>query len=179
MIEVERRKRINVALWAYAYEIMDDPLVSDAKYDATCREVRPDIATGHEVMDAFFREVFDPSTGMWIYKHPEVMRLAAIYQRLTGKPAKHVSPFASESPPVTAQVSGMGFKTQTEMKWYLARLGFRVVPHWSQVGDRWCETVFDKECAYITDVGTKEQITVFYRDVFRPNSVDTHGEAVP
>ena len=32
----ETRARINVALYAYAYEIKDDPLVSDAEFDELC-----------------------------------------------------------------------------------------------------------------------------------------------
>lgn len=71
VVEIECRHRINASLWAYAYEIMDDPLVSDEQYDRVCREINPAIKTGR--LDTFFAEEFDPSTGMWIYKHPEVM----------------------------------------------------------------------------------------------------------
>lgn len=165
-IETERRHRINASLWAYAYEVMDDPLVSDAQYDRVCGKIDPNIKTGH--LDSFFAKEFDPSTGLWIYKHPEVMGIAAIYQRITSKPAKYVAPYKNDSLPVTKSVSNMGFKTQVEMKWYIASLGFYVVPHWSEHAGRWCKTEFDKECGYITCEYTGEQITIFYKDLFRP-----------
>ncbi len=88
MIEVEKRRRINVSLWAYAYEVMDDPLVADEKFDAVCGQIDPAIATGNDVLDDFFRTEFDPSTGMWIYKHPDTEGLRQIYSKLTGKVGK-------------------------------------------------------------------------------------------
>ncbi len=163
-LEIERMNRINAALGAYAYEIMDDPIYTDEKWDNICRSINPFVKTGR--LDDFFADEFDPSTGVWIYKHPEVMGIAAIYQRLTGKPAKNVMPYKNDSAPVTASVSNMGFKTQVEMKWYIASLGFNVVPHWSEHAGRWCKTEFDKECGYITDTKTGEQITIFYKDLF-------------
>lgn len=163
-IGIERRNRINAALGAYAYEIMDDPIYTDEKWDSICRSINPEIKTGR--LDEFFVQEFDPSTGMWIYKHPEVMKIAAIYQRLTGKAAKHVSPYKDEELPIAQSVSNMGFKTHVEMKWYIASLGFCVVPHWSEYAGRQCKTEFDKDCGYITDEKTGEQITIFYKDLF-------------
>ena len=43
-VEVERKRRINLALWAYAYEVQDDPLVDDATFDREARLVDPSIA---------------------------------------------------------------------------------------------------------------------------------------
>jgi hypothetical protein len=63
-VEEEKCRRICVALWAYAYEIKNDSLVSDAKYDATAKSIRPKIKTGNKVLDKFFREEFNPSTGV-------------------------------------------------------------------------------------------------------------------
>ena len=81
-LEEERRKRINVALWAYAYEVHDNPIVSDATFDRVCSEVDPMINTGHKKLDKFFREQFDPFTGSWVHKHPELKKIKNLYYRL-------------------------------------------------------------------------------------------------
>jgi len=80
-LEVERRHRIRVTLWAYAYEIENVSLVSDEEYDRVSRLIDPRVPTGHAVLDAFFATKFDPSTGMWIYQHPELNRVRALYAR--------------------------------------------------------------------------------------------------
>lgn len=78
----EKKRRIQVALWAYAYEIKDDSLVSDAQYDETCLLIDTSIKTGNKEMDKFFQRHFDPSTGMWIHRHPGIKRLAEIYESI-------------------------------------------------------------------------------------------------
>ena len=85
-VEVERKRRINLALWAYAYEVQDDPLVDDATFDREALLVQPTLATGHAKLDRFFREVFDPSTGQWIWKHPELAGVVALYRRIKERP---------------------------------------------------------------------------------------------
>lgn len=80
-VEVERRNRILVAVYAYAYEMRDECLVSDAEYDALARSIRPDMGTGNELLDHFFRTHYSPDTGMWIHKHPELSRVASICER--------------------------------------------------------------------------------------------------
>ena len=82
-IEVERRRRINVALWAYAYEVHDNPLVDDGKFDETCERINLSVSTGNKKMDTWFRRNFDPCTGSWIHKHPDLKGLEALYQRIT------------------------------------------------------------------------------------------------
>ena len=166
MMETERKKRIQASLWAYAYEVMDDPLVSDYKFDQTCREINPNIKTGR--LDDFFATEFSPYTGSWIHKHPEWLGIANIYYRLTGKTPRPVTK-SEGNLPVTQNVSNNGFRTQTEMKWYLASLGFRVLGHFGEHAGRPCYTEFDKECGYITCQITGEQITVFYKDLFGTN----------
>lgn len=69
-VEVERRNRIRLTLAAYAYEYDDNPIMSDAEFDELSRKINPKIATGHKQHDKFFREKFDPNTGMWIRQHP-------------------------------------------------------------------------------------------------------------
>jgi hypothetical protein len=80
--EIERRNRILVALWAYAYEIMGTALVSDQKYDELCLKIRPSVKTGNDILDAFFEKEFTPHSGMWVHKHPEFRKLANLYGRL-------------------------------------------------------------------------------------------------
>lgn len=79
-IERERRRRILLTLWAYAYEFADNPMVSDRAFDAVALASRPTITTGH--LDAWWRENFAPHTGQWIRAHPERDKIAMIYERL-------------------------------------------------------------------------------------------------
>ena len=85
-VEVERRRRIRLAVWAYAYEFENDSLVDDATFDAEALKVDLAIDTGHRKLDAWFRKNFDPSTGMWIRRHPELHKVQALYRRLRSKP---------------------------------------------------------------------------------------------
>ena len=77
-IEIERMRRINVAAWAYAYEVESRPVVDDATYDREAALVRPEIDTGNPVLDEFFRTEFQPYTGAWVHKHPELEKLSRI-----------------------------------------------------------------------------------------------------
>lgn len=81
-VEIERRNRIKIALWAYAYEYQSDSLIDDATFDDVAKSINPAIDTGHQVLDKFFREEFGPETGQWIHKHPELDKVAALYTRL-------------------------------------------------------------------------------------------------
>lgn len=76
----QKKIRMQVALWAYAYEFESDSLVSDAKFDEACRQVDPSIPTDSPEMDAWFKANFNPSTGMWIHSHPHLGRIAEIYR---------------------------------------------------------------------------------------------------
>lgn len=69
-IEAERQRRICVAVWAYAYEYLSTSIVSDAKFDKTCKEINVDLKTGHKIMDKWFKEKYHPDTGSWIGEHP-------------------------------------------------------------------------------------------------------------
>lgn len=77
--EVWRRIRLSVA--AYAYEYLDESIMSDAEFDKICREVNLKINTGNKKMDNYFKKNFDPSTGQWIRKHPEIKKIADLYER--------------------------------------------------------------------------------------------------
>lgn len=78
--EVERRRRIRVAVAAYAYEVLDEPVMGDAEFDALADEVQPSVPTGNAELDKFFLENFDPFTGIWVHKHPDQEGLRRICQ---------------------------------------------------------------------------------------------------
>jgi hypothetical protein len=80
-IEIERRRRIRVSVAAYAYEILSESIMPDADFDKLCLEINPQINTGNKVLDKFFKEEFDPSTGQWVHTHPEKEKLQIIYDR--------------------------------------------------------------------------------------------------
>lgn len=81
-IEIERRNRIRLSIWAYAYELEDDPLVSDKQFDLLSYEIRPKMRTGHVVFDSFFATEFTPHSGMWVRKHPDLEGLKRRYEAL-------------------------------------------------------------------------------------------------
>ena len=81
-VDKQRRIRIRLALAAYAYEFDNDSIITDAEFDALADQVIPSIATGHEVMDKFFKDIFIPDTGMWVHNHPELDKLKDLYERL-------------------------------------------------------------------------------------------------
>ena len=80
--ERERHRRIKAAVAAYAYEVKDNPIMSDAKYDRLALEINVRKSTGNEFMDKWFRDNFDPSTGMWVRNHPDRKGLNRIYKML-------------------------------------------------------------------------------------------------
>jgi len=81
-VEVERRNRIRLSVWAYAYELMDDPLVSDELFDSVAAQIDPSVSTGNKKLDAFFKAEFSPFTGMWVRKHPDQRGLFRTYLRV-------------------------------------------------------------------------------------------------
>lgn len=80
-VERETRRRIMVAIWAYAYEFENVSLVSDHHFDAECLKVNLSISTTRPDLDKWFRENFQPDTGMWIHKHPELDKVEKTYRR--------------------------------------------------------------------------------------------------
>jgi hypothetical protein len=77
--------RIRLSIAAYAYEFCDNSIMSDAQFDRMCDSIKPSIKTGNKVMDKFFAEKFDPSTGQWIYKHPELDKIKRLYETYYNK----------------------------------------------------------------------------------------------
>jgi hypothetical protein len=81
-VEIERRKRIMLSLWAYAYEVLHISLVPDAVFDKLAEEINPEITTDNPLLDEFFKTEFVPFSGIWIHKHPELDKLYNMYRRL-------------------------------------------------------------------------------------------------
>lgn len=79
-LEREIHRRIKIAVYAYAYEIEHVNLVDDYVYDALALTIQPAMSTGHSRLDSFFLHHFDPSTGMWIHRHPELDKVAQLYR---------------------------------------------------------------------------------------------------
>ena len=75
---VEKKRRIQVAIWACAYEIYNTSLVSDQKFDETCLLIDASKRTDRPDLDDWFKDQFHPDTGQWIYKHPELDRIMVI-----------------------------------------------------------------------------------------------------
>jgi len=79
---VEKRNRIRLSVAAYAYEVHDDPIMSDAEFDALASKINVQVATDNELIDDFFRENFSSHTGQWIHKHPDKEGLEKIYAKV-------------------------------------------------------------------------------------------------
>lgn len=71
----EEHKRELVSVWAYAYEILNESIVDDATFDRVCKEIDLNIDTGNVKLDQWFKENFDPCTGQWIWKHPDLKQI--------------------------------------------------------------------------------------------------------
>lgn len=92
-IEVERRRRIRLSLAAYAYEFDNNSIMSDADFDKLALQIKPELSTIEEyqlpeqkdryrLLDKFFQDEFQPDTGQWVHKHPELNKLANLYKKL-------------------------------------------------------------------------------------------------
>jgi hypothetical protein len=80
-VEKEVRRRIKLSVAAYAYEMLDESIMSDHDFDKMCLQVDLKVDTGNKKMDSYFKKNFDPSTGQWIRKHPELDKIADLYVR--------------------------------------------------------------------------------------------------
>lgn len=170
IIEKEKRNRINVALWAYAYEIMNDPIVSDKEYDDISLQINPQISTNNPIMDNFFKKEFSIDTGMWIYNHPDLAGLTRIYSRLKGRLGTIPKSSINTKIPITSQTQAAinaGFKTYTEVKLYLASLGFCMVDDYQFINGNCYQFQYDKESLHVIDIKTKESKSLFYDDILK------------
>ena len=55
MINQEIRNRIRLSVAAYAYEFMNDSIMSDHDYDQLSLQINPQEKTGNELMDKFLK----------------------------------------------------------------------------------------------------------------------------
>lgn len=67
-----------VAVAAYAYEFLNTPIMTDAQFDRMCLRIKTERSTGNRKLDKWFIQNFDPSTGMWVHKHPDKAGLERI-----------------------------------------------------------------------------------------------------
>ena len=81
-METEKRKRIRLSLAAYAYELYDQPIISDNEYDQLSKSINPMIMTDNIVLDVFFMGIFTPDSGIWIHQHPELSKLGVLLKKL-------------------------------------------------------------------------------------------------
>lgn len=75
VVDTETRNRIRLSVAAYAYELLGESIMSDAEFDELAKKIDVTIDTRRPDMDAWFRQNFQPHTGMWIHNHPEKNRL--------------------------------------------------------------------------------------------------------
>lgn len=80
-IEHETRRRIRLAVAAYAYEVASSPIMEDHQFDLLAQTINPKLGTCHPAIDEFFAHQFSPMTGMWIHDHPELGGIRKIYER--------------------------------------------------------------------------------------------------
>ena len=78
--EIETRRRIRLAVWAYAYEYRADSIVPDYVFDFESNMVDLNIRTDRPDLDIFFVIHFNSYTGSWIHYHPELPKIAQIYE---------------------------------------------------------------------------------------------------
>lgn len=69
-VEVERRRRIRLAVAAYAYEFLNKPVMSDSEFDREMYLVDLNQTTDNPEMDQWFKDNFVTYSGMWIHSHP-------------------------------------------------------------------------------------------------------------
>lgn len=82
----ETRNRIRLTLAAWAYEVHADSIMSDDEFDRLALSIDVRKSTARPDLDEWFRENFNPHTGMWALNHPERDRIEALYQSLRPKP---------------------------------------------------------------------------------------------
>lgn len=82
VVDTETRKRIHLCVYAYAYELLGETLVSDHEFDKLAYSINLKIKTRRPDIDNWFNENFEPHTGQWIWSHPEKQKLDVIAKRM-------------------------------------------------------------------------------------------------
>lgn len=78
--EIETRRRIKLAVWAYAYEF-EEGVVPDYVFDVEAYQVDLSVHTDRLDLDFWFIANFEPDTGLWIHRHPELDKIRKLYER--------------------------------------------------------------------------------------------------
>lgn len=95
-VEQELRDRILLLLAALSYEEYNFNILSDHEFDALALSINTEIDTGNPELDEWFRKEFNPSTGMWVYKFPELdklkNKLKEMYPENFGIPVSYATP---------------------------------------------------------------------------------------
>lgn len=81
-LETKLRMQLSAAAYAYEFEPDEPPLCSDGEFDEACKMVNLTIETSRPDLDAYFKEHFDPSTGVWIHNHPELDKVREYVERI-------------------------------------------------------------------------------------------------
>jgi len=86
-IETIIRNRIRISIAAWAYESASELLMNDYEYDRLSDKIDSErhIPTGRPELDLFFFTCFDRSTGMWIHKHPELVKIQDLCYKYVNK----------------------------------------------------------------------------------------------
>lgn len=70
-INSETKNRIKLAVAAYAYEVLNLPIMTDSEFDDLAKKIDLTVNTRRPDLDKWFRGNFSPSTGMWVLNHPD------------------------------------------------------------------------------------------------------------
>lgn len=73
--------RFQIAMAAYAYEALSHPIMSDSEFDKLALEVDLSIDTRRPDLDEWFRKEYQPHTGSWIWRHPELNIIKVLTER--------------------------------------------------------------------------------------------------
>jgi hypothetical protein len=79
----ETRNRIKLLIAAYAYEFKGKPTMTDKEFDDLCMQINVDRKTNKPKLDKWFKKNFQPCTGMWIHRYPELNKLKKLYESLS------------------------------------------------------------------------------------------------
>lgn len=84
-VSLEIRNRIRLATAAYAYEYLDNPIMTDGDFDTLAKKIDLSINTNRPDLDKWFKENFSTDTGMWIRYHPEKNKLDFLAKAIINK----------------------------------------------------------------------------------------------
>lgn len=79
-VEIERRRRFKLLIWAYAYEFRSHSIVPDAVFDAEAAKIDVRMDTGNAAQDFWWRGWFEPFTAIWIHNHPDLDKIRKVYE---------------------------------------------------------------------------------------------------